>query len=176
MSDSTQPPDWSRHVAADGLFEVYLPPGAALNRGPASEPGGSYLYWSPPAGGGTFSIARAPAPGKTPEELLDLESRLGTDVNIELDETIDWGGQPARRLRYRVVEMRPRETIEDPVTGLRHHLPERRSEEVVDFLFWTGTEALRAGYRLSVDAPADVAAVFVRMRESFRILEEPRVS
>jgi hypothetical protein len=166
---------WQRYIAPDGEFELWLPPGAPLQEDATTPPGESYLTWSPRPDLGAFSLLREPAPGRTPGDVLALEKRLGVRVAVEVDESVNREGHRARRLRYRAVERRPRETVEDPATGMRSHLPERQVIEIADYTFWQGEkEAIRVGYRVNADAPADLIATFVQMAERFRLLKALR--
>lgn len=162
---------WEKLLAEDNLFELSLPPGVKLIEDetvPASE---TYLYWSSPEKNGTFSICRQPSPGPTAESLLALERELGARVTIEADEIANRSGRSAHHLKYRLEETRPRETIEDPVTGVLSHLPSRQVKRKAEYIIWQGDrETIRTGYRVDAGANPDLIATFQRMLESFHLL------
>ena len=163
--------EWEKFLAKDNLFELSLPPAVKLIEDetvPASE---TYLYWSSPEKNGTFSICRQPAPGPTAESLLELERELGARVTIETDELSNRSGRSAHHLKYRLEEARPRETIEDPITGVLSYLPSRKIKRMAEYIFWQGDrETIRTGYRVHAGADPDLIATFQRMLESFHLL------
>ncbi|MBN1399978.1 MAG: hypothetical protein JXA74_04025 [Anaerolineae bacterium] len=165
--------DWQHYVAPDGAFELDLPPGVELEL--AEQPDEAYYYCSPVPEMGTFSVLCEPSPGSSPQDLLDLERRLGADVTVEANVSTERQGQAVHHLRFRTAETQPRERVEDPSTGRIYDMPEQHIEEIVDVLFWRGERKnIRVGYRVRTDAPAELEDTLDEMAQSFRLLEGTR--
>ena len=162
---------WQRTVVDGGRFEVWLPRGWELRQDTNQPPGQAYCDCRLPSGKGVFSLYRQSPPGQSPDDRLALERSLGNVVTDERREQVVAGGQPAERLRYRTVSHRPRTVEQAALGGDRFYTTEREIEEVVDVLFWTGTNtAACAGYRAETDAPADEQPLLARTLDRCRPL------
>lgn len=166
---------WQRYRDPGGLFELELPAGAMLSADPSTEPGEIYLFWSPASHAATFTISRSASANDGADPLLDLERELGVDLTVELDRAEQRHGLGIRHIRYRVREQRPRETVDEPASGLPIHLPERSETERVELLFCRGAGSLgaSAGYRCRTDIATDELAVLEHMLNSFCWLRAP---
>ena len=166
--------NWQYRSAADGMFELWLPPGAELVEDEMTLPGETLLYWSPHLVSGVFVILRQAAPAYPAGDMLDLERNAGKEVTVELDERVDMEGRPARHLRYHAARTQPREAVEDPATGTISYLSGGQVVEITEYLIWQGQEeTITVGYAIDVNAPPDTSRTFAGMLERFRLLKAP---
>jgi hypothetical protein len=139
-----------------GTLELWLPEGAQL----ADDPGvstGHQLWWSPDPDVATFTVSHGPANGRSAADLLTLEEGAAVEVGRD-DEVV-----------ATVTLATPRHVTED-AGGHRTSVPERVVRERLRFRFWSdGDSAVRAGYRLTDGAPAELRAALDRAVDEARL-------
>ena len=166
--------NWQYRSAADGVFELWLPPGAELVEDEMTLPGEMLLYWSPHLASGVFVILRQSAPAFPAVDMLDLERNAGKEVAVALDECLDIDGRRARHLRYHATRTQPREAIADPATGRISYLSGGQVVEITEYLIWQGQkETITVGYAIDVNASPDIITTIARMLARFRLLKDP---
>jgi hypothetical protein len=170
--------EWHYYQADDGLFELWLPPGAELAADALTPPDETLLCWAPQFVSGVFVILRQPRLEGGQWDILDQERNAGNAVTVEVAEHIEVEGRPVRHLRYRSAKTRPREAVEDPEpdasTPAISYLAAGQIVELTEYLIWEGEkETISVGYAVDVDAPADFMAIFAQVLAGFRMLKDP---
>ena len=141
----------------DADVSVPLPDDAGLTELEGLDAGARHLTWAP-APGAHLMLSAGTSPGHTADGLLAGEAERGSGLQVESDAPAPQVAPGARRVAYSVTRHHPRE-LREIAGGGTEVVPERDVRELSDLLFVPGgTQALRIGYRVEAEAPAELRA------------------